>query len=60
MNLQKRIKMSTQNKLISTSLADSMFNKLTYTQDSFPTDFFFNLRDSAGSNSTALIYYAVQ
>ena len=38
MNLQKMINMSKQNKLIFTSLADSMYSESLYINDTFPTE----------------------
>ena len=56
MNLQKMINISKQNKLMFTSLADSMYNEASYTQESFPKELLLAILGTALA-ATALILF---
>ena len=56
MNLQKMINMSKQNKLMFTSLADSMFNKASYIQEPFPTQLLFSILGTALATTALTLF----
>ena len=57
MSLKKMIKMSKQNKLMFTSLAESMYNSASYIQESFPTELLLSIT-ATGLSVTALILFS--
>ena len=59
MSLKKMIKMSKQNKLMFTSLADSMFNTASYVQESFPLELLLSILGTVLATAALILFLLI-